>query len=112
MVDDVTVAAYSARHPGVGRIGPGISEPVAVYTEKSPIPTHIAHPDTAWHPVIVAAVITESGTILDPAVLTCPNPDMDALVLAAIRKWRYRPALKNGKPVAVHLTITTTFSVR
>ena len=34
------------------------------------------------------------------------HPDLNPSVLAAMRQCRYEPALNNGKPVAVFLTVT------
>ena len=108
MVDRVTLAAYEARHPDVSRVGPGVSEPVEVHRVGLRPPERLSHPDNAWQIVIVAGVITTDGQVSDPAILTCPNPDMDHLVIEAFRKWRYRPARKGGKPVPVQIIVTFT----
>jgi periplasmic protein TonB len=60
--------------------------------------------------VTLAATISKSGTIDDLRVLSGPT----ALRIAAqeaVARWRYRPYLLNGSPVAVETTINVVFSL-
>lgn len=62
--------------------------------------------------VIVQAVIDEAGTVVNVSIIESPNPGLNQVVIDAIKQWRYKPALLNGKPVAVYLTITVSFMLR
>jgi len=44
-------------------------------------------------------------------VLRSANPLLDEAAVRAVRQWTYRPALLNGRPVRVRLTVTVKFSM-
>jgi protein TonB len=49
--------------------------------------------------VTVIFVITEEGRVDEPRVDTSSRPEFERPALDAIRKWRYRPGMKDGKSV-------------
>ena len=58
--------------------------------------------------VILQAVIDETGSVDDLTVLRANPPDQPDMVdsaLDAVQQWRYAPATRHGKPVAVYFTI-------
>ncbi len=56
-------------------------------------------------PNVFQAVIDESGHVANVKVLRGGDPEIDALILAAIRQWQYRPATRAGRPVAVEVFV-------
>jgi TonB family protein len=52
-------------------------------------------------------VIRENGTVGEVQVLTAiPGwPSLDRSAAAAVRQWKYRPALKDGRPVSIFFTV-------
>jgi hypothetical protein len=38
-------------------------------------------------------------------------PSSNAQAVDAVREWLYRPSLLNGRPVAVVMTVTVTFTI-
>jgi protein TonB len=62
--------------------------------------------------VILEAVITATGDVESVRVLKSANPVLDRSAAEAIRRWRYRAATLNGRPVAVYLTVTVSFAFR
>lgn len=58
--------------------------------------------------VVLAAVVSRSGTIENLRVLSGPTMLQQA-ALDAVRTWRYRPYLLNGEPVDVETTISVVF---
>ena len=60
--------------------------------------------------VILQAVITESGTVESVKVLRS-NPLLDEAAIAAVRRWRYKPATLDGQPVKVYFTVIVTFKL-
>lgn len=60
--------------------------------------------------VVLEGLITTSGDVAELRVLKSVDPLLDAAALRAVQQWRYSPATKDGKPVCVYLTITTTFT--
>jgi TonB family protein len=49
--------------------------------------------------VIVEITIDERGNIVDRIVLRSMGPALDGKVLAALERWRFRPATRNGVPI-------------
>jgi protein TonB len=62
--------------------------------------------------VVIEAVVNQNGEVTGATVKTSVAPLLDAAALAAVRQWRYTPALKNGQPVEVIITVTVSFSLR
>ena len=56
-------------------------------------------------------MITRDGTVADVRVLRSADPMLDDASVVAVKQWRYRPAIFNGEPVCVYLTVTTSFSL-
>jgi TonB family protein len=50
--------------------------------------------------VIVEVTIDEQGNVIAKSVIQSLNPALDAKSLAALASWRFRPATRNGVPIA------------
>ena len=59
--------------------------------------------------VVLSAIITQEGRVDSLSVISGPEVLRDAS-LEAVRKWRYKPYLLNGKPTSVQTTITVNFN--
>jgi serine/threonine-protein kinase len=59
--------------------------------------------------VSVSFVVDEKGDVVDPKVIESAGKQIDEAVLAAIRKWKYQPATKQGAAVKVKITFKQTF---
>lgn len=56
--------------------------------------------------------VDAKGHPTDVQVLSATNPGVfDAVSIAAARSWTYRPAIKNGKPVAGAVKIPITYAM-
>lgn len=62
--------------------------------------------------VTLRAVIAEDGSVEAVEVLSSSNSLFDSSAVDAVRKWRYRPALMNGRPVRVYFSVVVNFIVR
>jgi protein TonB len=62
--------------------------------------------------VTVRAVIAEDGSVDTVEVLASTNPLFNEAAVDAVRKWRYRPARMNGRPVRVYFSVVVDFLVR
>ncbi len=58
--------------------------------------------------VVLEATIAEDGSTRDLKIISGPPPLAEAAI-QAVRQWRYRPSLLNGKAVAVQKQITVIF---
>jgi protein TonB len=45
-------------------------------------------------------VVGEDGSVLSVVVLASVSPELDAAAVAAVKQWRFKPAMACGKPVA------------
>ena len=67
-------------------------------------PEALATPDPLWQPedenlrVRVTFIVGTDGRVHSPFILESGGSTEDQIVLHAIRRWRYRPALCNGVP--------------
>jgi protein TonB len=60
--------------------------------------------------VTVEYTVDESGAVRDPRVLeSSPKGLFDEATLDALRRWRYRPKLVDGEPVASRRRFTFRF---
>jgi TonB family protein len=58
--------------------------------------------DHASGTTTVAFKITDTGRVKEPTVVVSSgNADLDAASLTCVRNWRYRPAVKDGKPIEI-----------
>jgi protein TonB len=59
--------------------------------------------------VVLVVVVTEKGDVRDARVLESPGKDFTDKAMKAIKKWKLRPATKDGKPVMTRVTIQVVF---
>ncbi len=62
--------------------------------------------------VILQIVIDPHGTVADVTVLRGAAMGLTAAAVHAVRQWRYRPTLVNGRPVTAQVVITVHFSLQ
>jgi hypothetical protein len=55
--------------------------------------------------IIVHASLDAQGKLKDVEVLRAPNPRMKDLILPELAKWQFRPAVRDGAPVAVEVLL-------
>jgi protein TonB len=60
--------------------------------------------------VVLRALITEDGKVRDVSVVS-GHPMLVRAAIDAVKKWRYRPYLLNGKPVQMPTQITVNFKM-
>jgi TonB family protein len=61
--------------------------------------------------VIIRAIISKTGDILNPQVINTVHPGLAQAALDAVKQWRYQPTLLNGQPVEVLTTVTIAFEL-
>jgi protein TonB len=92
------------------RVGGPVTAPVLIRRVDPVIPEAMRRRIVSASPVVVEAVITETGDVTRMKVIRS-NPPFDAAVIRALSQWRYRPAELDGKPVSVYLTVTLSIDV-
>ncbi len=59
--------------------------------------------------VLIQAIVNTDGSVGHATVVRHSDAEFDDSALAAVRQWRYEPAVLKGRPVRVYLTITVSF---
>lgn len=100
-------AAFSSATK-VYRIGGGISAPRAIY---SPDPPYDEKARKAKYQgvCVLSLIVTPEGTPRDIHVVHAIGQGLDEKAIEAVSKWKFDPAMKDGKPVAVAINIEVTF---
>ncbi|HEU4778240.1 MAG TPA: energy transducer TonB [Steroidobacteraceae bacterium] len=98
---------------GVHPSGPGVTTPVIIQQVK-PQYTADAMRAKVQGSVWLECVVMPDGTVGDVRVTRSLDPTfgLDQEAIAAAKRWRFKPGLANGKPVAVAVSIELTFTLR
>jgi protein TonB len=93
---------------GVFRIGGGVSSPVAIY-KVEPEYSEEARKAKFQGTVVLSIVIDERGYPTNFKVVRPLGLGLDEKAIEAVQKWRFRPGMKDGHPVAVLATVEVNF---
>jgi TonB family protein len=93
---------------GVFRVGGGVSSPALIY-KVEPEYSEEARKAKFQGTVVLSIIVDEKGTPTSFKVVRPLGLGLDEKAVEAVRKWRFRAALKDGKPVAVYATIEVNF---
>jgi TonB family protein len=88
-------------------LGPGITPPRVVKQVNPRYPTNRGV--RAVGSVIIALVVSSKGLPQDPHVVKSLDKDLDESAVEAVQEWRFAPAEKNGKAVAVRVSVQIQF---
>jgi TonB family protein len=110
----------SGRGPGVGpgsgggfgggvyRIGGGVSAPT-VLLKVEPEYSEEARKAKWQGTVVLSLIVDEKGMPEELKVVRQLGLGLDQKAIEAVTKWRFKPGMKDGKPVAVQATIEVNF---
>jgi len=93
---------------GVFRVGGGVSAPKEIYApepEYSEEARKVKHMGT----VVLQLVVGSDGNPRDIRVVRTLGLGLDEKAIEAVRKWRFEPARKDGKPVAALVSVEVDF---
>jgi TonB family protein len=93
---------------GVYRIGGGVSAPVPIF-KPEPEYSEEARKAKFQGSVTLAIVILPDGTTSNIRVIRPLGLGLDEKAIEAVSKWRFRPSLKDGKPVPVTANVEVNF---
>jgi TonB family protein len=89
----------------------GISQP-SVIRKVEPWYSKKASKNKIEGAVKLTAVIAIDGHARDIKIVESLDPDLDANAIAALEQWTFKPATKNGEPVATYATFVLSFRLR
>lgn len=93
---------------GVFRVGGGVSSPRVL---ENPAPDYSEEARKAkYQGVVIAMLIVDSnGKPRDVRVARSLGMGLDQKVIEAVRRWKFQPAMKDGNPVAVQISVEVNF---
>ncbi len=90
--------------PSAGSVTP--TEPGQRY-DLAPIPAHITEPEypeearrRGLHGTVVVEFLIDASGRVSRARVVQSIPELDGAALDCVRTWRFKPALRGGKPIA------------
>ena len=106
-----------ARHTGPGewdgvyRVGSGVTPPT-VLSRIEPVYSEAAREAKIQGKVVLSAIVRKDGSFEVLRVVRGLGLGLDENAIRALKKWRFRPGKRYGKPVDVALNIEVDFSFR
>src|SRR5579883_300965 len=106
------------RGPGSGKrrlhggwvfsVGGGVSEPVPIYDPDPPY-SEQARKAKYQGTVVLMIVVDAQGNVRDVQVVKPLGLGLDEEAVKTVKTWKFKPAQRNGVPVAVRLDVEVTF---
>jgi TonB family protein len=104
----VTARAQDSPSARIESIGGNVSAPRAIY-QTEPEFSEAARRAKYQGICVLHLVVGADGVPRDIKVVTSLGMGLDENAVAAVQKWRFSPALKDGEPVAVRVAIEVDF---
>lgn len=94
--------------PGVYRIGGGASAPIVIH-HVEPEYSEQARNAKFQGIVVLSTIVDETGHPTHVKIVRPLGLGLDEKAIEAVQQWRFRPGLKDGKPVPVLVTVEVNF---
>ena len=89
-------------------LGDGITPP-KVSHQVNPKPDSGTNGFRITGEVLIALIVNSRGLPVNVHVVRSVDREIDASAVEAVRQWRFEPARRDGKPVAVRVTVEIRF---
>jgi TonB family protein len=106
-----SAAAGDATQEKVYKIGGDVSAPTLTHSVDAVYPESERSKGKAHVIVVSSLVVSTKGTPEDIRVVRSGGKAFDESAMEAIRQYRFSPAMRKGKPVAVSVSIETNMSL-
>jgi periplasmic protein TonB len=93
---------------GVFKVGGGISAPQAIAT-PDPEYTEEARNAKTQGTCVLWLIVDDQGRPRDIRVIRGLGFGLDARAIEAVKQWRFQPAMKDGRPVSVQISVEVGF---
>jgi TonB family protein len=92
----------------VYRAGAGVTAPTLLY-KVEPEYSEEARKAKYQGVVVLSVIVDPAGRVTNPRVIRSLGLGLDEKAVDAVRKWKFRPGYKDGRPVAVTAEIEVSF---
>ncbi len=103
----VTASSQSGDEPVID-LGPGITPPRVVH-QVSPVEDSGTGGFRVSGVVLIGLVVSSQGLPKEVHVVHSLDKDLDKNAVEAVQQWRFEPARKGDRPVAVRVTVEIRF---
>jgi TonB family protein len=93
---------------GIYSVGGGISAPIPIY-KPEPAYSEEARKAKYQGTVVLWIVVDAQGNVSDCRVVRPLGLGLDEKATETVRTWKFKPALRNGTPVAVRVIVEVSF---
>lgn len=83
--------------------------PVPVRTVAPEVPPDFARSGVTGL-VTISLTVDDRGNVQDEKVIKSSHRELEVPALAAIKRWKFKPARKDGNPVSAHVAIPIKFT--
>jgi len=84
--------------------------PIALYAPPPVIPSYL-HTQDLHAFVSIAFYISSQGEVTPELLRSSGDEELDAIALAAVQKWKFDPAVKDGQPINSKVALKIVFKV-
>jgi protein TonB len=95
---------------GVYQVGGGVRPPIAIYTPDPEFSEEARKAKFSGN-VVVSLIVDKDGHPQRVHVLRGVGMGLDEKAVEAVQQYKFKPALKNGVPVAVYLNVEVNFQI-
>ena len=95
---------------GPVQVGGDVKPPEKIFAPQ-PVYTELARKGRVQGVVIVQAIIDRQGNVTNIKVLRGLPMGLEEAAIQAIRRWKFKPATLNGRPVTVYYNLTVNFKL-
>jgi len=94
----------------VYKVGKDITAPVVLKSVEAKFPKSAHDTKAGFNAVVLVHLVVDAeGSPRDVQISRSYNADFDAEAVKAVQQYRFKPAMKDGKPVAVEINIEIDF---
>lgn len=93
---------------GLYQVGGGVSAPVPIFTPEAEFSDE-ARRAKYQGVCLISVIVDANGNPVDPRVVRALGMGLDEKALEAVRKYKFKPAMKGSTPVPVRITIEVNF---
>lgn len=110
---DVIFGIPDGPPPATGpiRVGGDVKAPEKLHSPP-PQYTEIARKARIQGVVIVEAIVDKTGSVTNVKILKGLPMGLDQAAVDAIKRWKFKPATLNGRPVDVYYNLTVNFQLQ
>lgn len=91
----------------------GVIDPVPIQIVRPAYPSSAIRRGVSGT-VVVRALVSESGEVIDAEVVNSPDPykSLDRAAIAAVKRWRFQPASRGGKAIRSWYSVPLDFTLK